>query len=483
MARELDKSERAHEEELILSEPLLPLVPAESDRERREKRIEALRLLWDRRKFLLQVLGAGLVVTTLIAFLIPARYTSTTRLMPPDQNSSSGLAMLAGLTGKSSSSSLASLGGLGALGEELLGLKTTGELFVGVLESRTVEDDLVSKFDLRKLYGYKRWEDACKKLADRTNISIDRKSGILSIEVTDRSPKRAEAMAQEYVAELNREVATLNTSAAHRERVFLEGRLTQVQQNLESDEKQFSQFASKNTTIDIEDQGKAMIEAGATLEGQLIAAQTELEGLRQIYTDNNIRVRETQARINEIRQQLQKVAGTSPVTNTRDESAISPGDGLVYPPIRQLPILGVTYADLYRQVKVQEAVFEALTEEYELAKVQEVKETPSVKVLDAPDFPEKKSFPPRLVIVLFGTVFAGALGFFWVLGKRRWRATDPADPGKALAVEVWSDVRRALPWMSSNGSTNGCGPDEAVQRTDAKKNLPGLSKAVDSREE
>lgn len=482
MARELDKSDRAHEEELILAERPLPLMQTENDRERREKRIEALRLLWDRRKFLLQVLGAGLVATTLIAFLIPTQYTSTTRLMPPDQNSGSGLAMLAGLSGKSSSSSLASLGGLGALGEELLGLKTTGDLFVGVLESRTVQDDLVSKFDLRKLYGYKRWEDACKKLAGRTNISIDRKSGILSVEVTDRSPQRAEAMAQEYVAELNREMATLNTSAAHRERVFLEGRLAQVQQNLESYEKQFGQFASKNTTIDIEDQGKAMIEAGAQLEGQLIAAQTELEGLRQIYTDNNIRVRETQARINEIRQQLQRVAGANPAAGAGDESASSPDNGLVYPPIRQLPILGVRYADLYRQMKVQEAVFEALTQEYELAKVEEVKETPSVKVLDAPDFPEKKSFPPRLVMILFGTIFAGVLGLSWVLGSKRWQATDPADPGKALAVEVWSDVRRVLPWVSSNGSANGFGPHEGARRVEAKKSSPGSNEAVDSRE-
>ena len=451
MPRDLEKTTQAHEEEIILAEAVPPLVSPESDRQRREKTIADLRVLWDGRRFLGRMLGTGLVIATAVAFLIPAKYTSTTRLMPPDQNSGSGLAMLASLAGKSTSASLgaASLGGLGG---ELLGIKTTGELFAGVLQSRTVQDDLVAKFDLRRLYRKKRWEDARKKLADRTSVSIDQKSGIISIEVIDRSPQRAAAMAQEYVAELNNTVANLNTSSAHKERVFLEGRLNQVQQGLESAEKQFSLFASKNTTIDIQEQGKAMIEAGATLEGQLIASQTELEGLRQIFTDNNVRVRETQARIDEIRRQLQNLGGAGSAVKDDDKDASTDNGNLLYPPIRQLPILGVTYADLYRQTKVQEAVFEVLTQEYELAKVEEAKETPSVRVLDPGNIPEKKSSPHRLLIVLAGTLLAATFGIAWVLGSEKWQMVDERDPGKMLAQEVMYSFRRHLPWVSQNGS-------------------------------
>src|SRR5437879_7251667 len=107
-------------------------------------------------------------------------------------------------------------------------------------------------------------------------------------------------MAQEYVSELNVVVSQLSTSSAHRERVFLEERLAQVKQDLEAAEKDFSEFASKNATIDIQAQGRAMVESAASLEGELIAAQTQLQGLRQIYADSNIRVRATQARINEL---------------------------------------------------------------------------------------------------------------------------------------------------------------------------------------
>lgn len=452
MAKDLTKTGVAHEEEI----ELLDGVRADAhtqDIQRREQTIAGLRLLWNERRFLYRVIGLGLLAATAVAFLIPKKYTSTTQLMPPDQSSGSGLAMLASLAGKAAGPSL------GALGGELLGVKTTGDLFAGVLQSRTVEDDLISKFDLRKLYGDKRWEDARKTLSQNTGVSIDQKSGIMSISVTDKSPQRAADMAEEYVAELNRIVTNLNTSSAHRERVFLEGRLSQVQQNLESAEKQFSQFASKNTAIDIQEQGKAMIEAGATLEGQLIAAQTELEGLRQIFTDNNIRVRETQARIDEIQRQIQKLGGNSAGSKVESKATPSSADSL-YPSIRELPILGVTYADLYRQMKVQEAVFEALTQEYELAKVEEAKETPSVKVLDPANVPEKKSSPHRLLIMLAGTFLSGTFGIAWVLASAKWQKIDQRDPGKMLAEEVLHSVRDRLPWISRNGSSISAGQDK-----------------------
>jgi len=364
--------------------------------------------------------------------------------MPPDQGSTGMATMLSSLVSNSGTGGF-TLGGLGA---DLLGLKSSGELFVAILKSRTVQDDLIVKFDLRKIYGDRRWEDTRKELAINTDIGEDRKSGIITIGVTDKSPQRAAAMAQEYVEELNRVVTDLNTSSAHRERVFLEERLAQARQDLESAEKDFSQFASKNTAIDIQAQGKSMIEAAGALEGQLIATQTELEGLKQIYSDGNVRVRATQARVDELQRQLQKLGGKF------DDAAPSEGGDPqpIYPSLRQLPILGVSYADLVRRTKVQEAIFETLTREYELAKVEEAKETPSVKVLDPADVPEKKSFPPRLLIILAGIAIFIAAGIAWVLLKAAWQEVDQQDPRKALAQEVWDTARARVLLTSPNGS-------------------------------
>jgi len=422
--------------------PFAELAPDEEsqDREMLVRAIGRIRLLWRQRQFLFRFTCAAMLLSVVVALLIPNRYDSTARLMPPDQSNSNmaKLALLAGQAGE----------GLGALAGDALGLKSSGALFVGILESRTVRDDVVSRFDLRKAYGDRRWEDARSDLANNTEISEDRKSGIITVRVTDRNAQRAAAMAEEYVEELNRVVAQLNTTSAHRERVFLEDRLAQVKQDLETAEKDFSEFASKNTALDIPEQGKAMIEAAGALQGQLIAAQTELEGLKQIYTDNNVRTRTMQARVDELRSQLQQLGGKPDLDSPRNNG----DDGTIYPSIRELPLLGVGYADFYRRTKVEETVFESLTQEYELAKVEEAKETPSVKVLDPPDVPEKKSFPPREAMVLSSSMLAFAVAALFVFARAQWDETDPNHPGKALAREIAHSLDASMPWATPNGS-------------------------------
>ncbi len=421
-----------------------PLAAQKEGKGIHERPVAKLRLLWDQRRFLLRVTGYGLVVVTLVAFLIPKRYESTARLMPPDSQSGSGTAILAALTARTGSD-------LGILGSDLLGFKSSGALFVGILSSRTVRDRLIDRFDLKKVYGVRLYESARNKLGENTSISEDRKSGIIAVTVTDQDPQRAAAMGRMYVEELNRLVAELSTSAAHRERLFLEDRLNVVKQELDTAAKEFSQFASKNVVIDIKEQGRAMVEAAAILQGQVIAAQSELEGLKQIYTDNNVRVRSARARIAELQRQLERFGGTE-----TDKSA-KPGQegGSLYPSIRKLPLLGVTYADLYRRTKVAETVYETLTKQYELAKVQEAKEIPIVKVLDVANVPEKKSFPPRLLIMFMGAFLSLSLGVVWVLGSARWREMDSQDPRKALAQEVLTTLRAQVSGESQNGSRLG----------------------------
>ncbi len=185
-----------------------------------------LQLLWGRRGMLCRIAFYAAIASTLVAFLIPARYDSTARLMPPDNQSGSGLAMAAAAMSGAA-------GGLGGVASDLLGLKSSSDVFVGILTSRTVQDKLIQQFDLKKLYWDRRMEDARKDLAGHTDISVDRKSQIISITVTDKSPQRAAAVAQAYVEELNRLVAELSTSSARRERIFLEGRLQAVNQDLD----------------------------------------------------------------------------------------------------------------------------------------------------------------------------------------------------------------------------------------------------------
>jgi capsule polysaccharide export protein KpsE/RkpR len=420
-----------------------------------------LNFLWDRGRLLRKAALIGLLAGLAIAFALPKRYESTTQLMPPDNQSSSGLAMIAALSTKTSA------GGLAPFAGDLLGMKSSGALFVGILRSTTVEDRLVDRFDLRKVYGANYQQDARKVLEERTSINEDRKSGIISITVTDHDPKRAAAIANAYVEALNQLVSELSTSSAHRERVFLQERLTGVKHDLDQASQDFSQFASKNKTLDIKEEARAMLQGAATIEGQLIAAESELKGLQAIYTDNNVRVRAVQGRIAELRQQMERLGGSS-----SDKTVPGSGDS-THPSLSTLPLLGVTYADLYRRVQIQEAVYEALTQQYELAKVQEAKETPSVKQLDSANFPEHKSYPPRLLITLCCTLLAVFATAAYLVGEQRWKTIAPDDSGKLFAQQVFQSVNATMPWSPPNGSPVQAWTNRVWTKFISRKKSPG----------
>ena len=421
------------------------LSKALEDRSLQEPIIASLRLFWAERRFLLRAGVYALLASALLSILIPVQYQTVTRLMPPDSPSGLGMGLLSAMTGR------AGLEGLGGIAGDVLGMKTSGALFVGVIQSQTVQDRLIGEFNLMRVYHAAKIEDARRELAAHTDVSEDRKSGIIAINVTDHDPKRAAAMAQSYVDELDRLVAQVGTSSARRERIFLEERLKAVKADLDNSAKNFSEFASKNTAIDIPAQGKAMVDAAARLQGELIVAQSELEGLKQIYTDENVRVRSAKARMDELQKKLNEIGGAGTAGAEKSDSSL-------YPSIRKLPILGVTYADLYRQTKIQETVFELLTEQYEMAKVQEAKEIPSVKVLDAAVVPTKKSFPPRTLITALGAFLGFALAAAWIVGRTQWESVEASDPRKQFALEVLTTTRASLPRFArngTNGNTNG----------------------------
>jgi capsule polysaccharide export protein KpsE/RkpR len=397
------------------------------------------KLFWGRRRFLFRVSAIVASFTLLIGLFTPNSYRSTTKLMPPNSQTGSGLAALAGLTSQLQG---AGGGGLGMLAGNFLGLQSTGALFVSVLQSRTAEEDLVRKFDLTSTYGYPllHWrmsaEKTRKQLEDNTEISEDRKSGTISISVTDNDKQRATALANAYVDELNQLIASLSTSSARREREFLEQRLVQVKKDLDEDSRRLSEFSSKNATFDPKDQGRAMVEATATLQGELMAAQSALQGLEAIYAENNVRIRSLRARILELKRQLGSISGT-------DESALSPSASTAdrpLPSMRDLPLLGATYSDLFRQAKIQETVYEILTQQYEIAKVEEAKEIPTVRVLDKANFPDKKWGPHRLINAVLGGIAGFLLACVFVIVEDEWNKRDIQDPFKVFILEVFNTI-------------------------------------------
>ena len=264
-------------------------------------------VLWEHRRLLMRVAAVALVVSVAVAFLIPKRYQSTARIMPPE-STGTGAALFAALAGRGG---LGDLGSLSGLAGSLLGARTSSALFEDLLRSSTISGDLIDRFQLQHVYGKKYRVDAAKKLASRTTIVDDKKSGVISITVQDSDPRRARDLAQGYLDELNLIVNRTNTSSAHQERVFIEHRLEGVQADLERAQLEMSEFSSTHTTIDIKEQTRATVEAAAKLQAQLIIEQSELDSVKQVYGDSNVRVRAARARMAELQRELAKLSGTS----------------------------------------------------------------------------------------------------------------------------------------------------------------------------
>jgi len=218
------------------------------------------------------------------------------------------------------------------------------------------------------------------------------------------------------------------TSAARREREFIEKRLTEEKATLDEAEKSFSQFASNNLALDVPEQTRVMVESGHRLQGELIAAQAELDSLHQIYTDDNIRVKSAQAKVNELQRALNNLnTGVSPRS---ERNASNP-----YPSVKSLPLVGLKWQDLYRDTKIPETVYELLTQQYEVARIQEAREIPTVKVLDQAVVPERRHPAPALVIAV-GVLAGLLLASVGQILQYRWENWDPYDPRRVFLSSI-----------------------------------------------
>lgn len=417
-----------------------PLQTQEEPRPPHRGGVEALLLIWRNRRFLWSVAWKTAILSYAIAWLLPVHYQGTVKMVGAETSGGGMMNVISKLAGGGSAAA-----GLGFDPASILGMKTSGALYTEILKSRTVQDRMIDRFNLRQHYSkISRWFPSTyystrKKLSSFTSVEEDKKSGVLTLVVTDYTPQMSADMANAYVEELNKLAANLNTSDAHREKEFLEGRLQGAKADLDNASRALSQFSSTNTIMDPQSQGKAMMDAASRIQGELIGTEAELRGLEQIYSADNTRVRTLRARQAELQAQLKKMLGRGGSTST-DTSGT--GAGSDYPSLRSLPILGSRYADLYREAKIQEVVYEFLTQQYEMAKIQEAKELPSVRVMDKAIPAEKKSGPIRTLIVALSVFGVLVLACGYIFGREYWAQLAPEDSRRVLGTEIASEFSR-----------------------------------------
>jgi len=364
--------------------------------------LDYFQIILKRKKIISFAVLSTAVLAVIISLLLPNMYTATARILPPQEPSTGLTALLS--QGAGSLSNLAS---------SFIGGSSTADLYVGILKSRTVADVLITKFDLKELYDKTHMKDVYEELADRSQIEVSRPDQIISISIEDRDPVRAAKMANTYVEELDRITRKMNITQGHRKRVFLEKRLEKVKEDLATAEQNLRDFQEKYKLVSLEEQAQVAIEGAAKIKGEIIAAQTELEVLKQFGTERQNEAIMLKSRIAELKRQLAMMEQGNP---GKPISKINEKNSNLFIPFNELPALSMQLLRLMREAKIQEKVFELVTSQYELAKIEEAKDVNTIQVLDNAVPPDKKSSPKRALIVLaaiFAAFFFAALFAFF----------------------------------------------------------------------
>lgn len=356
--------------------------------------LEYWRMLARKRKFIGIFTAVAFVLAVIASLLIPKTYLSKTSIMPPSESSPLMASLAAG-----------GPAGLGGFAGSLLGVQTPSDLWLGILRSQSVRDAVIERFKLKELYGKETIEDTREALDGFVAIEKS-KEEIISVSVEDTDPQRSAQMSNAFIEELDRINREVATSSGRRARVFLEIRLNEAKTELAGAENDLRDFMKKNRAVNIDEQSKALVEASGVLMGQLMAKKVGLQTLLSYSTPSNPQVQLLQSEVDELESQLNRL-----------ETGSSAGDNVMLIPAARIPDLSLMYVRLLRNVKFQQTLFELLTQQYEMARIQEMKDSPTVQVLDIAKVPEKKYKPKRSLIVLGATMSAFICAVLWVFAR------------------------------------------------------------------
>jgi tyrosine-protein kinase Etk/Wzc len=346
-----------------------------------------------KRTIVIASLGA-LAIATVVALLLPPGYTSSTSFVPPSLGNSNSMAsMVAG-----------QLSAMGA-GELLGGVKSPGDLYAGILKSRSISSELVKRFDLMRLYRVNKESKAESILASNTDVTADIKSSIVTVEVTAKSPTLAHDLASAYMDALRETNGRLALSQSSQRRLFFEQQLAKEKDDLEDAEVELKRTEEQSGLIAPAGQTEAEIRTIAQTQAEIAVREVQLAALRDSATEQNPEVVRLRSEIGDLQGQLSRLQRGSNNTSTATI------------PTSKVPEIQLEYVRKEREVKYHEALFDILSRQYEAARLDEAREAPVLQVLDPASYPDTKSSPKRLFIMLFGLGVGFVASSVWVLAR------------------------------------------------------------------
>lgn len=355
--------------------------------------IQVFLLLWQNRKIILRFTLITMFVTALYAcFVMKPFFTAKAVFLPPQSAPGSAMTQLAGQLG--------ALGGLGGLG----GIKSSGDVYVGMLGSRTIADALIHRFDLQHVYKTKKLSDTETILKSTTKV-VAGKDSLITISVDDRDPNRAADIANGYLDALYDLNGRLALTESAQRRLFFEQQLIHEKDALADAEVELKRTQEQTGLISPSGQTEGTLEAIDQLRAQITSRQVEMSVLQQGATERNPEVVRVQTEIENLQAQVRKLENDSSLRSA----------GNIQTPLAKVPELGLEYIRKQREVKYHETLFELLARQYESAKLDESREATVLQVVDRAVVPDKKSGPHRALLTLGGMLLGFFVGSLWVI--------------------------------------------------------------------
>ncbi len=370
-------------------------------------------------RFIIKWTGIAALLAIVVSLIMPNIYTAETVIMPPREAPSTASMMFG---------QLSSLGGMSPGAATILGMKNPSDLYVTMLKSRSIADALITRFKLKALYDAKTMKDTRKELEDQSKITAA-KDGFITIEYSNKDPQLAATITNAYVEELRSLSQNLALTEASRRRLFLEQQLTASKLALENAERSLKESQEKTGLISLDKQGDAMIGAVASLRAQVAAKQVELSAMRVFATAQNP----------DYRQGLEMIAGLKAQLAKLERENVG-GNGDIMVPTAKIPELGLAYVRKLREVKYQESLYELLSKQLEMAKIDEVKSATIIQVVDIALPPEVKSKPKRALIVILATILA----FFITMLLAFFKEANAKSSNNSESAQRLSLLRRYL---------------------------------------
>lgn len=396
--------------------------------------LDLLIIIGRRKKFLaLSTLAIG-VITAIVSLLLPKWYTATTVILPPQQSTSMSSALMAQLSG---------MGAMGSLVGGSLGFRNPADLTMALLKSRTVEDALVDRFGLMKQYKAKKLSIARKRLESHTSMEAGVKDGLVRLSVEDPDPGRAAEMANGYVEEYKKLSSDMAVSEASQRRAFFEREARAAMDDLTAAEVALKQTEESTGMIAMEPQSKAMIEGVAALRGRVDAQEVVVRSLRSFATDQNRDLIVAEQQLATMREQLSRM---------EKGSGGNGGSSIADMPIDKVPAAGLEYLRKLRDVKYHEALFEVLTKQFEIAKLDEARQGAVVEVVDLAIAPDMRSFPKRTLMVLGAMFLWLVMALLGIPVLALMQAPEERERMESLKSSWWPSRWRTSSWRSRAAS-------------------------------